>query len=53
MTLCARRIRLQSTRHEEVDIVVYHNGLSSILFKEDLMKARMEELVTYAISDEK
>ena len=46
------RIRLHRTRDEDIDIVVYRNGLSSILFKEDQMKFRSMELVTYAISDE-
>ena len=50
--LGSKRIRLHSTHNEEVDIVVYCNGLSSILFKEDLLKFRLKEMITHAISDE-
>ena len=32
------RIRLHSTQNEEVDIVVYHDGLSSIMFKKDQVR---------------
>ena len=49
--LGSKRIRLHSTQNEEVDIVVYCNGLSSILFKEDLLKVRLKEMITHAISD--
>ena len=50
--LGSKRIRLHSTQTREVDIVVYCNGLSSILFQEDRLKVRLKEMITHAISDE-
>ena len=50
--LGSKRIRLQNTQNGEVDILVYCNGLSSILFKEDLLKVRLKDMITHAISNE-
>ena len=46
------KICLQSKQNEGIAICVQNHGLSSILFKEELMKVRLQDMVTYALSDE-